>query len=250
MRESNERHNEEIKRNLASWESKPLLQAIYKNFYRTIIGQLNNSVKGDVVEIGSGIGNLKAYYPDCICTDLFPNPWIDRVESAYMLSFPDNSVSNIILFDVFHHLEYPGEALKEFHRVLSVNGRVIIFDPCLSLFGLLVYGVFHHEPVGLFRPIQFYRNHPLIKVNESYYAAQGNAYRVFTKKSKYMKFLGDWNFKLIRKFSAFSYIVSGGFSRPSLYPFKMLGFMQKTDTFLNRFPFLFATRLLVVIEKK
>ena len=71
---------------------------------------------GSVVELGSGIGNIKEVIPKCLCTDLFPNPWLDYVENAYALSFGSASVSNLILFDVFHHLKYPGTALQEFHR--------------------------------------------------------------------------------------------------------------------------------------
>jgi hypothetical protein len=47
--------------------------------------------------------------PECVTTDIFPNPWLDRVENAYALNFADASVGNLILFDVFHHLEFPGE---------------------------------------------------------------------------------------------------------------------------------------------
>ena len=82
-------------------------------------------------------------------TDLFPNPWIDRVESAYNLSFSDNSISHLILFDVWHHLEYPVNALKEAHRVLTSGGTLIIMEPAMSVLGRIVYGKFHHEPLGL-----------------------------------------------------------------------------------------------------
>ena len=51
------------------------------------------------MELGSGIGNIKSVIDSAICTDIFDNPWIDQVENAYRLSFLDNEVSNIILFD-------------------------------------------------------------------------------------------------------------------------------------------------------
>ncbi len=92
------------------------------------------------MEIGSGIGNIKHTIPHCLRTDLFPTKDIDQVENVYQLSFSDNSVSDLILFDVFHHLRYPGSALKEFQRVLLPNGRVIIFDPFVhSMLGFIVY---------------------------------------------------------------------------------------------------------------
>ena len=148
-RQSIDQHNIEIQKNLKSWESKPLLRDIYKEFYKKIHNYIDYSVEGKIVELGSGIGNIKIEIPEAISTDLFENPWIDQVENAYQLSFEDNSVSNLILFDVFHHFEYPGNAFAEFNRVLKPNGRVIIFDPSISMFGYFIYGLLHHEPVAI-----------------------------------------------------------------------------------------------------
>ena len=122
-----EQHNVEIHENLKSWKRKPILQKIYHGFYVQIASYVSQSIKGKIVELGSGIGNLKMLIPNVICTDMFKNPWIDQVENAYSLSFDSDSVSNIILFDVFHHLQYPGTAINEFHRVLNKNGRIVIF---------------------------------------------------------------------------------------------------------------------------
>ncbi len=98
---------------------------------------------GLVVELGSGMGHIKEHLPDCITTDLFPNEWLDRVEDAYHLTFDTGAVSHLILFDVWHHLAYPGTALGEFHRVLVDRGKVIIFDPAMGVLGRFVFGNFH-----------------------------------------------------------------------------------------------------------
>src|SRR6185295_12682060 len=108
------RFQTEAETNLARWHRKPLLQNIYAQFYQLIAGQVRREVHGLIVEIGSGIGNLKTVIPKCLCTDLHPRPGIDRVEDAYALSFAAESVSHVILFDVWHHLQFPGSALKEF----------------------------------------------------------------------------------------------------------------------------------------
>ena len=92
------RHNKEINENLTYWQNKPILQTIYNDFYALIGAQVDRSQEGLIVELGSGIGNLKQHIPECICTDVFPNPWIDQVENAYRMSFADESVSNLILF--------------------------------------------------------------------------------------------------------------------------------------------------------
>jgi len=151
-----DKHNIEIQKNLKYWESKPILKKIYQKFYKLIFNHLQNNIQGKVVEIGSGLGNLKMVVPDCISTDIFFNPWIDQVENAYKMSFSDNSVSNLILFDVWYHLEFPGNALREFNRVLVPEGRVIIFDPAMSILGFIVYGFFHNEPIGFFKKIKWW----------------------------------------------------------------------------------------------
>ena len=245
-----EQHNIEIQKNREAWNKKPLLQKIYKDFYDLILGWVRKDLKGETVELGSGIGNFKSVYPKCIATDIFPNPWIDQVESAYKLSFQDNSVSNLIMFDVFHHLAYPGSVLNEAKRVLMKGGRVIIFEPYISLLGLFVYGVFHHEPVALFKKINWFcpvGQNP----DEKYYAAQGNATRIFNKISN-LEFPITKNWEIIetKKISAISYVLSGGFSKPSLYLIKFLPFIRKIEKVLDLLPLFFATRMLVVLEKK
>jgi len=244
-----EQHNEEIQENLRYWENKPLLRQIYKNFYHLIAEHLANVPHGQVVELGSGIGNIKEVVPNCIRTDLFPNPWIDREENAFQLSFKDNEVSDLILFDVFHHLRYPGTALKEFHRVLKPNGRIIIFDPFLSLLGYMLYGLFHHEPIGTKDPIEWFAPEGWASNDIDYYAAQGNASRVFFKK-EWKQYFEAWNIIVKKRLSAISYVASGGYSKPQLYPNFTYPMMRGLDNLCDCLPFVLATRLLVVLEKK
>ncbi len=242
-----EQHNIEIKENLAKWNSKPLLRKIYNDFYKTISEFVNLDIKGDVVEIGSGIGNIKSVLKDAITTDIFDNPWIDRVESAYKLSFENGSVSNLILFDVFHHLEFPGNALEEFYRVLNKKGRIVIFEPDNSLLGLIVYGLFHHEPTGLKNKITYSITDDDKLKNQKYYAAEFNANRIFVKNE--FDVGKKWKLICIKRIAGISYVASGGYSKPALYPKSFLGFMYFIDKVFSKFPALFSTRLLIVLEK-
>ena len=244
-----EQHNKEIQSNLEVWNKKPLLREIYKGFYDLILKWIRKDLRGETVELGSGTGNFKSVYPKCISTDIFPNPWIDKVESAYNLSFENNSVSNLIMFDVFHHLAFPGSALEEAKRVLVKNGRIIIFEPYISLFGLLVYGIFHHEPMGLFKKINWF-NASEQDPDQKYYAAQGNATRIFNDSKLKIERLGCWNIVHMEKISAISYVLSGGFSRPSFYSARFLPLIKKIEKFLDLFPIIYATRMMVVLEKK
>jgi hypothetical protein len=242
-----DQHNIELRENWHSWDRKAVLRKVYEGFHREISDWCRHDLTGPTVEIGSGLGQIKAVIPDCITTDILPNPWLDRTENAYRLSFTDASIANLILFDVWHHLRYPGTALLEFRRVLAAGGRLIIFDPCMSLLALVVYGLFHHEPLGLRNPIRWLAPDNWDARNADYYAAASNAWRIFCRSSCFQ--LSDWQIVSVQRTAALSYVASGGFRGPQLYPSILLPVLQHIDAILNRIPLLFATRLLVVLEK-
>ena len=243
-----EQHNVEIHENRRHWERKPLLRKIYSQFGREIARRVDRTKPGLVVELGSGMGHIKEHLPGCITTDVFPNEWLDRMENAYGLSFDTGAVSHLILFDVWHHLEYPGTALREFHRVLSERGKVIIFDPAMGVLGRFVFGRFHHEPLGLKEEIRWEAPAGSIRTDFGYYAAQGNASRVFGS-SAFREQLRSWRLVEVAYFSALAYLGSGGFRGPQLYPMAALPLLNRVDSFLSRFPSL-ASRMLVVLEKQ
>ena len=241
-------HQDQIEKNYEYWNQKPILKALYGEFYRLIARKLSNLPDARIVELGSGLGNIREFIPNCIRTDLFPNPWIDQIENAYQLSFPDESVSDLILTDVFHHLRHPGTALQEFSRVLRKGGRVIMLEPCMSMLGLLVYGIAHDEPVAVTKKIEWEAPQGWSPQQIDYYAAQGNASRVFVGQ-RFRHKLGDWRTIKTQRFSAIAYAASGGFSKPQLYPTAALPLLRKLERMLDLFPLLFATRLLVILEK-
>ena len=241
-------HQGLIEKNYEYWNRKPLLRTLYGDFYRLIAKNLSNLPDSKIIELGSGLGNIHEFIPNCIRTDLFPNPWIDQIENAYRLSFPDESVSDLILTDVFHHLKYPGTALKEWTRVLRKGGRVIMLEPCISMLGLLVYGVLHDEPIAVTKKIEWDAPEGWSPEQIDYYAAQGNASRVFLGK-RFRHKLEGWERIETERFSAIAYAASGGFSKPQLYPTAALPFIRKLESVLDLLPLLFATRLLVILQK-
>ncbi len=241
-------HQHSIIKNQEYWENKPLLRALYGDFYRLIAGNLSGLADGKIVELGSGLGNIHEFIPTCIRTDLFPNPWIDQVENAYQLSFANETVSDLILTDVFHHLKYPGTALKELNRVLCQGGRVLMLEPCISLLGMVVYGLHHDEPIAVTKKIEWLAPPDWSPNKIDYYAAQGNATRIFVGK-QFKAQLTDWSTIKTLRMSAIAYAASGGFSKPQLYPTAALPVIRKFEKALDLLPALFATRLLVLLEK-
>lgn len=244
-----EQHNLEIQRNREAWAKKPMLRDVYHRFYRQIAAHLDPSLAGPVVELGSGMGRLKEVIPQCVLTDLFPNPWLDRQENCYELSFADESISHLILFDVWHHLRYPGTALHEFHRVLTPGGRLILFEPAASWVGRLVYHYFHHEPVAVRDPITWEAPAGFSSALIDYYAAQGSATRLFWWGEGQHRLKG-WNLRVVRPLASFDYFASGGFSGPQLGGRFLHGLMRTIDFLTKPFPRIFAARLLIVLEKE
>ena len=244
-----DQHNIEIERNRQAWQRKPVLQRAYRDFHHRIAAHVDSSIAGKIVELGSGIGNIRDVIPGCLRTDLFPNPWIDQVENAYALSFRDGECSHLILFDVFHHLRHPRTALQECRRVLGPRGRVILFEPYVSVAGRLVYGPLHHEPIAFGDAMTPDAPAAFVPDRDPYYAAQGNATRVFWK-GDYPEILDGWDLIARERIGAWPYALTGGYSKPQLYPASFYGVISAIDRVAGLVPALSALRALVVLRRR
>jgi SAM-dependent methyltransferase len=242
-------HLREMLCNRAGWERKPLLRDCYAEYYQEIKSYLLPETFGPTLELGSGLGLVKEYIPHCQTSDIFPNEWLDRVENAYEVNSLDKSFGNLLLFDVFHHLQYPGSAMDEFLRLLPRGGRLLIFDPDMGLLARLIYGIFHHEPLGLRQSITWLAPDAVDKRALPYYAAQGNAHRVFVEENP-GHWRSDWELVSLRRFSGLRYLSSGGFSGPNLCPRLLEPALSSLDALGNRLPSIFSARLLIVLQKK
>lgn len=244
-------HNIEIQRNRDAWMKKPVLREIYHGFYQGIAARVDSSSSNVIVELGSGMGHIKEVIPHCITTDIFPNPWLDRQENAYALSFDDASLDALVLFDVWHHLRYPGRALQEFHRVLKTGGRVVLFEPAGSLLGRIVYGKFHHEGMDPAKPTEWSAPADFQPGNLDYYTDQYASSRVFWtgQDADPCRFAG-WTIREVQPIVSFAYWAQGGLSKPTLLPSFLFNAVRQFDRLAQRLPRLCAARLLVVLEKK
>jgi SAM-dependent methyltransferase len=126
------------------WEDKPVLRAIYQDYYNRIV----TCVKpGKTLEIGGGTGNLKEYLPQVVTSDIVPSPWVDVVCDAQSLPFDENSFDNIVGIDVLHHIERPIRFFREAQRVLKPAGRIVLLDPAITVLSYPFFKFFHPEPV-------------------------------------------------------------------------------------------------------
>jgi SAM-dependent methyltransferase len=153
------------------------------------------------------------------------------------------------LFDVWHHLEHPANALAEFRRVLVPRGRVILLEPAMSVVGRMVYGSCHHEPLGFNTSLSDQLTDLSGPNSTPYFAAQSSAHRIFVRR-ELPGLLDGWEIRTIRPIISFAYLGSGGFRGPQLYPQAFYQLVKLADRILGLAPSLFAARLLVCISKK
>jgi SAM-dependent methyltransferase len=130
----------------AIWASKPVLRAVYEDIYRRMAAALT---PGRTLEIGGGSGNFKAFAPGTLSSDIIPAPWLDLVCDAQRLPFAAGSLSNVVMVDVLHHIEFPIRALRDVAEVLRPGGRLIMCEPAITPISGLFYRHFHPEPVDM-----------------------------------------------------------------------------------------------------
>jgi hypothetical protein len=128
------------------------------------------------------------------------------------------------------------------------GGRLLVLDPAMSLMGRLIYGVFHHEPLGFnlgfqSKPIDLKCPNEL-----PYFAAQSSAHRIFVN-LEIPELIEKWKIVSVEQITSFAYFASGGFRGRQLYPRCFLPVMRAFDKCIGFLPNLFAARLLVILEK-
>ena len=235
-------------KNRKIYQNKELIKIIYSNYYKKIKKNIYVSDKKKTLELGSGGGNIKKVIKKCITSDQFKNENIDRIENIYKINFKKNSISNIILIDVFHHLQFPGLALKEIHRVLIKNGRIIMVEPAMGFIPRIIYKIFHYEPNGFNLKINWNDTPKRIPSLNQYFAAQSLPWRAFFLKELNLR--SKYKIKLIKPFSDFAFLLSGGYSYKAFYPKFLYSLIKLIDKILTSISIkIFSARMLIVLEK-
>lgn len=228
------------------WERKPVLRTLYDDIFERIAARV---VNGPTLEIGGGVGNLKEKVSDVISSDIQLAPWLDLVADAQMLPFEDGSLSNIVMIDVLHHLEFPALLFREASRVLKPGGRIVMVEPGITLGSTLFYRFLHQEPVDMSAD-------PLVEgvpdntrdpydSNQAIPTLLAGRYR-----QKFHARFPDLAIREASWFSMFAYPISGGFKSWSMINDSgaraLLAVERHLEPVLGR---LLGFRLLTVVEK-
>jgi ubiquinone/menaquinone biosynthesis C-methylase UbiE len=233
----------------AIWESKPVLRGVYRGWYERMAALCR---PGRTLEIGGGSGNLKAFAPDVVSTDVLTADWLDAVCDAQRLPFVPDSFDNIVMFDVLHHLERPVRFFEEASRVLRAGGRVVMLEPGITPVSNIFYRFFHHEPVDMAAdPLEDGPTDPARDPYDSNQAIPTLLFGDRVRQNAFERQFPALSVSAVERLALIVYPLSGGFRPWSLVPSALVRPLTAIEDVLA--PLLgraFAFRLLVVLEKK
>lgn len=103
----------------------------------------------------------------------------------------------------------------------------------MGMLGKFIYCRFHHEPLGLDREITWFAPEVFNPKEAGYYAAQGNASRIFLF-NEFPEYFSSWRLMKVQALPEPAYVASGGFSKPQFYPAVALPFIRRIEKILAR----------------
>ena len=232
---------------LQIWKQKPVLRALYKNYFERII---DNCGAGPTVEIGSGVGAFRdTLGADLVSLDIQPFPWSDLAADAQFLPFCDESVGNLVLIDTLHHIEFPVRFLEEAQRVLRTGGRIVMIEPAITPLSWPVYKYLHDEDVDC--ACDPFRNGQPDSGKNPFAANQAIPTLMFVRQADaFRRLFPGLSLVKAENFSLYSYVLSGGFQKWHLLPLSLLNAALSLERILETvFARFFGFRIFIVIEK-
>jgi SAM-dependent methyltransferase len=228
------------------WQKKKILKKVYYQWYQKIKKDL---IKGKTLELGSGIGSFKQFYPAIISSDIVICEWLDECIDAQKIPFKANLFSNIVMIDVLHHLQKPMDFFKEANRVLEPGGKLILIEPFPSPFSLIAYKLFHPEPFIFSQNI--FSTKLSKKTKQPWDSNQAIAYLFFYKHLKEFNQIWGKKLKIVKKqkFSFLLYPLSGGFENKQLVSDWLFPLVKLFELLLTPFKDLIAFRCYLVLQK-
>lgn len=251
-----------IDQRAAAWKMRPLLRDIYQGYFNDMRqhfapGASSTKPYGTTIEVGGGSGHFRAFDPDIIVTDVLPSPHIHLAADAMQLPFRDQSINNIVMLDVLHHIPLPLDFFSEAQRVLKPGGRIVMTEPFLSPVSSLCYWLSHPEPADMKTPIFRPQSNPVggdpIAVIGSGAFASNQAIPTlifFRYQQLFARRFPQLSVTHREVHSTMVYPLSGGFSKPVLLPRVAVPAAKMLERMLSPIARWMAFRTLIVVEKQ
>jgi len=226
---------------------KPALRRLYEEVYREYARCIEKgSQNGIVVEIGSGTGFIKNIIPQALASDIEDYVGLDMVFDAHDMPFENESISTLLLHNVFHHLRDVECFFFEAQRCLVSEGRILIADQYCGFFSRFILKYVHFENFDD-KTIkwQFDSHDPLIDANGAL------PYLVFQRdihmfEQKYPRLAVE----RVVPHSPLRYWFAGGLKRWSLLPNFLFGHATSFDHFLLKINSKFGSFVFIELKKK
>jgi SAM-dependent methyltransferase len=235
-------------RHFSVWRRKPAIRMLYGDFHRTL---LEGCGDGRILEVGGGLGHIKAIRSDVVSVDIVPFAGIDAVADAHRLPFADGSFSAVVMLDVLHHLERPIEFLNEASRVLRPGGRLAMIEPAMTPLARRFYDMFHEEPVDMTAdPLAAVKIDPERDPFDANQAIPTLLFSTEAARRRFEQVVPSLRVQEVDWLSLLAYPLSGGLQPWSLLPVALvdplLGFERRMPVFVRRG---LAFRMMVALER-
>lgn len=129
----------EINKDYAAYlQTRSFIGLLYRRFF--LYPRLSKLLKGYLLDVGCGIGDMLAHYPNSVGVDV-NSANVDYCRSRGLSSFVmpldhipfgDNSFDSVLLDNVLEHIALPCSILKEVRRVLRPGGVLLVGVPGLK----------------------------------------------------------------------------------------------------------------------
>ena len=205
------------------------LQNIYNEWHAKLVAKIPTGSQ-PVLEIGANGPQYKDTLTGLITSDIVYAPSLDIVLDGQCLPFSSESLRGIVMTDVLHHLPSVRHFFSEAERCLIPEGKIVMVEPWLTPWSRLIYGLLHHEPCEpARRDWEFESNGPMSGANIALpWIAFKRDRLLFEKEFPKLRIVG------LELDMPFIYLLSGGVSRKSLFPFKNYGFWRGFELRLRR----------------
>lgn len=184
----------------------PALAKLYGEWYDLVAANLSK-VPGIKLELGSGAGFLKERIPDLITSDVLKGANIDQIiEAKNVGNDYENQISNLILINVFHHINDSQIFLSSASAALKPGGRMLLIEPACNIWSKFIYKTLNHEPFNTRQENwQFTSTDPLLDSN------QAQSWIVFNRDQKrFSNLFPDFSIIHDNFLMPISYILTGG----------------------------------------